>query len=70
MTDPDQKDDTDECSVIVSVAQRPLGEGHQNVAERKSEFSIGFRVYKVEGYRNIEITDNMSYLRSLVESQS
>ena len=48
LTDPDKEDDNEECSVIISLAQRPLAGGKHNIVERKTEFSIGFRVYKVK----------------------
>ena len=39
LTDPDTWDDQTSCSLIISLAQR--------VEKRKTEHSIGFRVYKV-----------------------
>ena len=46
LTDPDQDDDSAECSVILSLAQKPAGSSQQ-VVKRKNEYSVGFRIYKV-----------------------
>ena len=39
LKDPDPLDENDQCPVVVSLGQR--------INQRKEEFAIGFRIYRV-----------------------